>query len=237
MASHRLDGSAWSLQSPILVLICAGAIAGASLLHLTGSEAFRPYFGPIHPVLATTGILALGLASLRFLDSGDWVLVDRPRRGSLRFALPAALATALVIPVVLVDLMGGFPQGLNVPLPESLVFYPVMALVAETVFHVVPLALLISATKRLASPAGRSKVLVGCLIVVALPEPIFQVGTGAGESPLWASAYVAVHLLAFNLLAVHWLRRYGFLSMLSFRLVYYVWWHIAWGALRLRLLF
>jgi len=231
------QAKARSVQSLVLVAVCVAAVMGAVVLHLTGSEAFQPFFGPIHPVLATSALMLLALGSLRFLDSGDWVLVDRPLIGRRRFAIPAALATALAVPVVLVDLMGGFPEELNVLPPDSLVFYPVIALVAETVFHVVPLALLMLGTRRWVAEADHATVLVVSLIAVALPEPIYQVVAGAGESPLWANAYVAVHLLVFNLLAVYWLRRYGFFSMLSFRLVYYVWWHIAWGALRLRVLF
>ena len=75
------------------------------------------------------------------------------------------------------------------------------------------------------------------LMLAALPEPILQVVWGLGESPGGANAYVAVHLLLFNLLAVYLFLRNGFLSMLTFRLTYYLYWHIIWGVLRLRLLF
>ena len=32
-------------------------------------------------------------------------------------------------------------------------------------------------------------------------------------------------------------RRFDFASMYSFRLVYYAWWHILWGTIRLSVLF
>lgn len=39
------------------------------------------------------------------------------------------------------------------------------------------------------------------------------------------------------LLQLHVFRRFDFVSMLSLRLVYYVYWHLIWGAIRLRVLF
>jgi hypothetical protein len=60
---------------------------------------------------------------------------------------------------------------------------------------------------------------------------------GTAASPGWANAYVGVHLLAFNPIAVVLLRSFGVLRALVFRVSYYVVWHILWGALRLDLLF
>lgn len=237
MTEDRAIRSGGSRRVLTLALLCVAAVAGSGVLHLTGSDAFQPYYGPIHPVLGTAAVLLLGFGALCLLDAGDWVRIDEPRNGLRRFTVPALLATALAIPVVLVDLLGGFPPDLNLLPPQALLFYPVIALVAEAVFHVVPLALLLLTAERLGTDVDRKKVLVACLTVVALPEPIFQVVAGHGESPAWANVYVGVHLLVFNLLAVSSFRRNGFFSMLTLRLVYYAWWHVAWGVVRIRVLF
>lgn len=220
-----------------LAAVYAAAIAGAGVLQLTGSPAFGPYFGPISPVGGTALVAALGFAALRFLTAMDTVRLDRPDAGAARFVTPAAMATALAVPVVLADLAGGFPPDINVLPPQGFLFYPVIAVVAETVFHLLPLALLMFVGSRLLPRAGGDRLLTAALLLVALPEPVFQVLAGAGRGPAWADAYVGVQLVVFNLLAVLWLRRFGFFAMLSFRLVYYLWWHLAWGALRLRILF
>jgi hypothetical protein len=40
-----------------------------------------------------------------------------------------------------------------------------------------------------------------------------------------------------NLVQLTLFRRYDFLTMYAFRLVYYLVWHVAWGHLRLQVLF
>ena len=76
---------------------------------------------------------------------------------------------------------------------------------------------------------------IGIFVVAAL-EPTFQV-TSEEEPSSWAAAYTWAHILAFGLLQLYVFRRYDFLSLYSFRLFYYAYWHIAWGVMRLELLF
>jgi hypothetical protein len=217
--------------------LCLAAISGAAVLHVTGSPAFQPYFGRANPALVTGLVVAVAIASLTLLHSRKWLLVDRPAKGRRRFTLPATLATALALPVILVDVAGSFPADLNVPPPQSLLFYPVIALVAETIFHVAPVALLMLLGTRIAGYLDRRVLLWACLLTVTLLEPVFQVLAGAADSSPWVSAYVGAHLLVFNLISVYLFERSGFMSMYTFRLIYYVHWHIVWGALRLRILF
>jgi hypothetical protein len=56
-------------------------------------------------------------------------------------------------------------------------------------------------------------------------------------SPTWANAYVGIHLLAFNVVALEVFRRSGFVALYAFRVGYYLVWHIVWGYFRLPLLF
>jgi hypothetical protein len=48
---------------------------------------------------------------------------------------------------------------------------------------------------------------------------------------------VGVHIYVFNALQLYVFKRYDFLSMYAFRLVYYLHWHVVWGYMRLQLLF
>ena len=53
----------------------------------------------------------------------------------------------------------------------------------------------------------------------------------------WADVYTWVHVFAIALLQLYVFRRFDFTSMYVFRLIYYAYWHIIWGVLRLELLF
>jgi ABC-type Fe3+ transport system permease subunit len=66
------------------------------------------------------------------------------RAGSAKkIALAALLSTPFAVPPIVVDLVWVLGSGNFVDLPDALVFYPVMAFVAETVFHLLPLAILV----------------------------------------------------------------------------------------------
>ncbi|HSR42769.1 MAG TPA: hypothetical protein VLL48_11370 [Longimicrobiales bacterium] len=156
-------------------------------------------------------------------------------RGLLRAAL---LATLLAGAVALFDLQVVFPRGINVPFPRSLLFYPAIALVAEVAFHALPLALLLLGVVLVGGARRWEGVVLYALAVVALLEPLFQLGfPSAAALPAWGRIYLGVHLLVFNGLQLWIFRRHDFLSMYAFRLVYYGWWHVAWGHARLELLF
>ena len=51
------------------------------------------------------------------------------------------------------------------------------------------------------------------------------------------TAFVTVHVLAINAVGLWLFRRYDFVTMFGFRLMYYLVWHVLWGALRLDVLF
>lgn len=216
-----------------LPVLCLATIVAALVLQLRGSAAFDPYFGPVAPVPGTSVLVLTLLGALTFLRSRDWFAIDRPSSGPARFRFPVLLGTVLSVPPVFVDLAGGFPPDLNVLPPDSLLFYPAIAVVAETVFHVVPLALLLLVLPPLLGSPDRRHLLLGCLLVAALPEPVFQVLAGFGDSPRWANLFVGVHLVVFSSVGLWLFDRHGFLSLLTLRLAYYVWWHLVWGVLRL----
>jgi hypothetical protein len=53
----------------------------------------------------------------------------------------------------------------------------------------------------------------------------------------WAAAYVFLNVWVINMVQLALFKRYDFVSMYAFRLMYYLLWHIAWGHARLGLLF
>jgi hypothetical protein len=210
-------------------VLCIGSVAVAATLELSGSTAYHFLVGDLSATAMTSLVCASGALSLRYLERRGWFSFGDATRA--QYAKIVALGMVLAVPVVVVDLFGGFPEGINVRAPESLAFYPAIAVVAEMVFHVVPLAL-VARVIRESKEAPRA-----ALAVAALGEPTLQVLWGAGQSPSWANAYVGVHLLAFNAVEIVVLRRFGFLPTYAFRVAYYAIWHLAWGHARLTLLF
>ena len=55
--------------------------------------------------------------------------------------------------------------------------------------------------------------------------------------PVCAVAYVGLHVFLINLIQLLIFKRYDFVTMYSFRLVYYLFWHMRWGPKEMLLLF
>ena len=121
--------------------------------------------------------------------------------------------------------------------PDSLFFYPIFGFVVEVLFHMLPLALLLFILTSMFN-LGFEKVIWPCILVVALLEPIFQTVLGFSRPyPTWVMVCVFANILLINLFQLSIFKRYDFVSMYFFRLVYYAIWHIVWGQVRLNLLF
>lgn len=216
-----------------MLLLCLAATAAAAILEASGSDAYGVLFGPVEPVSTTLAISLFGVLSLLVLKKYGWFSPGGGGRRGLRVAI--LLGAGLTIPVLILDGLGGFPADINVPAPQSLLFYPSIAAVAELTFHAVPLALvaLISSL----APVQPTRMRLFGMVTASAIEPTLQVLWGSTRSPVWANAYVGVHVYVFNLVGVYIFRRYGFLTMYVFRLAYYLVWHVTWGHVRLAVLF
>jgi hypothetical protein len=193
-------------------------------------EIFRPYFLGFEPVSVAAGISVSGIAALLYVGS---CLPPMRGRWAAGVAIAAALGTVFAVPTVLVDWFAGFPAGINVARPWSYGFYPAIGFIAETCFHLVPLAALLVLANAFSAGAAVRRVWI-LMILVALVEPLFQVRGALAQGTLgMLDAYVVVHVYAFNLTQLALFRRYGFMPMFAMRLAYYLWWHIVWGEMRL----
>lgn len=213
-----------------------GALVLTGILTTSSGNYFRRFFGSVNPLLVVTVTIIVGGACLSLLQSrGQFAILkgSTSRRG---IALSAGLATLLAGAIVIADFFIRYPEDINVPMPQALLFYPAVGYVAEIVFHVLPLMLLLLALAPLDKRLGADRLVWACIVLVALLEPTFQVAFEA--KPLsWAAAYTWTHVLAIALLQLYVFRRYDFVSMYIFRLFYYAYWHIVWGVIRLKVLF
>jgi hypothetical protein len=194
---------------------------------------FERLFGGIRPALVVLSAGAIGGACLEVLRRVGGFEILRRSSTVRGVAVGARLAVALAVAGVVADLILRYPEGINAPMPVALAFYPSVGLVAEVVFHLLPLALvlLLPLRHRLGVPLTTRV----AIVVAAAAEPTFQVFFGSGSPAI--TIYTWAHVFAISMLQLYVFRRYDFVSMHSFRLVYYACWHVAWGVIRLDLLF
>lgn len=211
-------------QIPVyLVCVIVAGLASFAFDPPTSTR-FSAYGGGLPPISVLALCILAGVPALWQLDRTRF----RPKASrKANLASFVALSLAFASVSVAVDLARPFPADLNARFPQSLLFYPAIAMVAETAFHLIPLALVFTLT-RSASLA---------ILAAALVEPAFQVAAGWTGDLHWSDAVVGLNILGISLVQLILFRRHGFATMLGFRLVYYLWWHILWGEARLALLF
>ena len=205
--------------------ICAVFFA---LLNDAGSV---PVLGLI-PLFQTTVCAAIiGFPLLLFLQSRA-IGGPRPMHPNLKqVAALVGLGAILAIPPVAIDIFSRFPRDINVLLPNSLLFYPAIALIAEVAFHLFPLAALAALTGLF----SKTTVSPWIFVAVVFVEPVFQAAYSAGAG---IQAWLVLGNVGLISVAQIWLfTRYGFGAMIALRLVFYFFWHVVWGEARLAILF
>lgn len=224
-------------QYLILISISFGVMLLAGILYFSNTSSFRPYFGKINPLVVIFLTIILGFVLLSFLLSKSWFVIYK--KENLRGLLfSSGLAALFAVAIILVDLTVVFPDDLNILFPESLLFYPAIGYVVEILFHVLPLSLLFFFLTIVFRKINYKKIIWISILTVSLLEPVYQtIPFITGQYPLWAVIYVGLHVFLINLVQLLIFKQYDFVSMYSFRLVYYILWHILWGYMRLELLF
>jgi len=207
-------------------LVTAGlCCASAAVLAALPGTGVLPVLGTV-PLLPVTLISAFAGAVLLHV-LGNLAPLGPAYRGR-HIAQLLALGAVLALPPIAIDLAMPFPRGMNLPLPGALFFYLAIALVAEVVFHLVPLAALNALLPRRVSR-------LWLFLPVVFVEPLFQAMVTDG--PALQSWLVIGNVSLISATQLWLFRRYGFVAMIGVRLAFYLFWHILWGALRLPLLF
>lgn len=215
-----------------------GALGLTGMLFYSDRLLFRRFIGGINPLITFLSVSILGAILLTFLLQRERLAIYKGENlaGLLRYS---GLAALFVIASILVDLKVGFRADLNVSFPKSLAFYPAIGFLVEILFHVLPLTILLAALTTIFKNTSYSHIVWICILIVALLEPTYQSAPMVSSNyfPLWAVAIIWLNIFVFNLCQLVIFKRYDFISMYSFRLVYYLAWHIMWGYIRLKLLF
>lgn len=226
------------LQYLVYLGLSIGVLTLVGILYFSDRLLFERFLGKLNPILAFLVVTVLGGLLLTFLLYRGWFSIYV--MGNLAGLLPFLALTALfLIPSLLVDVKVGFPADMNLLFPKSLLFYPAIGFLVEILFHVLPLTILLFSLTTVIKNSSYASILWICILIVALLEPIFQAMPmiSANQYPTWAIVLIWLNLYIFNVVQLLIFKRFDFVSMYSFRLVYYLLWHILWGYLRLKILF
>jgi hypothetical protein len=147
------------------------------------------------------------------------------------------LTVPFALGAILVDLVFPYPEDINVLLPQSLLFYPTMGFVVEILFHLLPLTLLLVLLTSVFKGRDFDRIFLVIIVIISLLEPLYQFDFSGTGHPIWISAIEGLRLFLFSYVQLSILKKYDFLSMYSFRIFYYIWWHLVWGTIRLVVLF
>jgi len=236
MATSRNVSRHRHAQSSIFLAISLSMLIITGILYVRDYEAYSRFFGRANPVLVVIFTIIVGSFLMSRLRS-TMALKVYTAAPKTRILVIVVIPLVLFCGIVWVDTRGVFPQDLNIAFPESLLFYPSIAYIVEIIFHIVPFALCVFIITTVFKQCQQTTVLLITIPLVALFEPIFQIMTFGGNYPGWAIAYVGTNILVINLAQLWLFVKYDFVSMYAFRLVYYVLWHIIWGAFRVQWLF
>ena len=225
-------------QYLIFVALSIGVLAFTGILYLSDNLTFQRFLGQANPLIVFLFAAILGFFLLSFLLSQNWFVIYE-KENLKEIIRSATLAALLGTVMILVDTKIIFSADTNILFPKSLLFYPAIAFLVDILFHVLPLTVLLLIMNSILRNAGFETVFWICLLIVAFLEPAYQV-VNMGSSnhfPGWAVAYIGIHIFLINIFQLLIFRQHGFISMYLFRLVYYSFWHVGWGILRLELLF
>ena len=222
------------MSIPALIVVSFLAATSIAFLSHYSLVNFELYFGPVSPALATLGICSFGIIALFTLRNRFGFQVWNVGFSSARFLLSAGLAIPFMLSATIADVFLGFPPDINVAIPAALLFYPVIAYVAQLALHVVPLAIVASVLSFLCKSWSVERRIWSAIVLVATFEAVYQVllAVPRGDSSLLIT-FVAAQLFAFGLVEFYLFRRFDYASMYVFRLTYYAYWHITWGWYRL----
>ena len=220
----------------IFVGLSAIPVVLLSIIYATDSKIFYRFVGNRNPIIVASIIYFLGILLMMYLHTNSGFAIYTPNNLT-GLILACCLGILLAMVMSVFDTFVVLPENMNVAFPQSLLFYPAIGYMAEVVFHLLPLAILLFLLTPLFPDTGYERTIWFSIFLVALVEAVYQAMGLGGQYPVWVLMYVGCHLFVFNLAQLYLFKRYDFATMYSCRLAYYLIWHIVWGYFRLQFLF
>ena len=205
------------------------------VLNYSNPILFQRFIGEINPIAAILLSGVIGIILLSYLMSKGWFSIYKKEnfKRTLQYSWLVAFFASVAI---FIDWKIVYSKEINILFPESLLFYPAIGFFVEMLFHILPLTLLLFLLTSIFKKIEHEKLIWICIVMVSVLEPVYQV-IFMDVYPTWSKAAVGVYLFLFNLTQLFIFKKYDFISMYLFRLIFYTIWHIGWGYFRLELLF
>lgn len=221
-------------QFKVLAIVSAVVVVLGLVLYLMDPAIYEDILGFMHPLVALQFVILFYFLFFLYLLGNTSLVVykKKPFKVYLGIAGIALFFGALVIAAD--TWWVNYPADINVSAPASLLYYPVMGFMAEAVFHLAPLTFFYFILKSV-TRLRMYTVLMISLVLTALAEPIFQVSIGDYDPN--TTIFTGIHVFIFSIAQLWVFRYYDWVSMFLLRLLYYGIWHIAWGTLRIEVLF
>ncbi len=204
-------------------------------LYYSNASIYNRFLGSFDPLLTIIVSVIIGIVLLYYLKENGYFVIYKSSNVKRYLGL-STIAFLFGLEVIVADIcFAKYPADINVPLPKSLLFYPTIGFIVEIFFHLLPLSIGVFILS-LFLKSSKSKLVWISIIFVSIIEPIYQMYF-AGQDSLIIIIYTGVHVFLFSLTQLYIFKRFDFISMYLFRLVFYAIWHILWGTLRLNLLY
>ncbi|MCB0635897.1 MAG: hypothetical protein KDC54_04745, partial [Lewinella sp.] len=183
----------WAKNNLPAVVFLATAVAISIVSALFAPDFYSKILGALNPIVVFPICGLLAYFSLRYIQQFEvcFIAESLHTKDLLQaFFFSVALGSMPVI----IDLWAPFPKDINVLFPASLAFYPTIGVLAEIVFHLLPVTLLlIIFGQRILAHVWVIIVLVGVV------EPLFQVLLGrSADGPGLKDALVFVEVFIFS---------------------------------------
>lgn len=241
MVITKSTGSAiLKLQRQYLIYLILSLVVSILtwITHEMNPQILHRFTGRISPFSATLVLLLAGFTSLSYLTSKTSILIHQ-RNNYKGIYIAAGLASIFGTMVIIADLFLLYPEDINAEFPVSIPFYPAIGFFAEILFHLFPFTIFVFFLSGFRKKVTNECVILCGIAAVSFIEPFYQL-TAMGGNGRYSPAlliHTGVNVFLISILQLIIFKKYDFISMYVFRLVYYLIWHIIWGHFRLQILF
>lgn len=204
-------------------------------VYIFNPTVFLRFTGDINPLIILLFSIFSGYFLFIFLNSKASLAIYKKHR-PISYLIITGISLLFGIEIIVADIwIVDYPKGINVLFPDSLLFYPAIGYMVEILFHLLPLSTIIFLLTSF-SKLRMNKIIWISIVIVSLIEPAYQIQF-ASQSSLITVIYTSIHVFLFSLVQLMIFKRFDFISMYFFRIIFYIIWHIVWGQLRIDLLF
>ncbi|WP_418790494.1 hypothetical protein [Phosphitispora sp. TUW77] len=176
---------------------------------------------------------ALGFVALRIAKrTGFPDIWEEGISTKQRFIIPVFTGLAFAAVEIIIGIIMQMPKNMHVDFPLSIPVYLSVGILSEIIFHLIPIVFLLWLISNvILKGRGQNQVFWILAFLISLWEPILQTIMTYKMgivTDITFSAIILVFGFAGNMIPVSFFRKYGFLTVIIWRLTDYLIWHIIW---------